>query len=106
MQILKKSVTLLTPQNLTTLLRSLLLTLYNKAYTATTSYSKVSRGLRFPLEISGLCTRIESSEDSDLGQRGSRYAIHASRHSNDKVFRYLKRVIVTPAVYLSLAPLK
>ena len=36
---------------------------------------------------------------------GSRCAIHAGRHSNGKAFRYLKRVIVTPAVYLILAPL-
>jgi hypothetical protein len=35
----------------------LLPTLSIKTHTATTSYSKVSRGLRFPLEISGLCTR-------------------------------------------------
>ena len=32
----------------------------------------------------------------------SRYAIHASRQSNGKVLRYLKRVIVTPAVYQPL----
>ncbi len=30
---------------------------------------------------------------------GPRYAIHAGRHLTDKEFRYLKRVIVTPAVY-------
>ena len=106
MQILKRSVTLLTPQNLTTLLRSLLLTLYNRTYTTTTSYSKVSRGLRFPLEISGFCTGKEFSEDSDWGQCGSRYALHAGRQSNGKAFSYLKRVIVTPAVYQLLAPLE
>ena len=33
------------------------------------------------------------------GQWGPRYAIHAGRHLTDKEFRYLKRVIVTPAVY-------
>jgi hypothetical protein len=46
------------------------------------------------------------SEDSNWGQWGSRYTIHARRHLNDKVFRYLKRVIVTPAVYPLLAPLE
>ncbi len=71
-----------------------------------TSYSKVSRGLRFPLEIPGFCTRKGSSEAPDWGQWRSRYAIHASRHSNDKVLRYLKRVIVTPAVYQLLAQLE
>ena len=49
---------------------------------------------------------MECSEDSDWGQWGSRYDIHASRHSIGKVLRYLKRVIVTPAVYQLLAPLK
>ena len=33
-------------------------TLHNKTHVATISYSKVSRGLHFPLEIPGLCTRI------------------------------------------------
>ena len=39
-------------------------TLHNKTHAATTSYSKVSRGLRFPLEITGLCTSKECSEVS------------------------------------------
>ena len=41
-----------------------------------------------------------------LGQWRSRYAIHAGRQSNGKAFRYLKRVIVTPAVYQLFTPLK
>jgi hypothetical protein len=80
--------------------------LNNTTHIATTSYSKVLRGLRFPPEIPGLCTRMEYSEDSNLGQWRSRYAIHAGHHSNGKAFRYLKRIIVIPAVYLSLALLK
>ena len=32
--------------------------------------------------------------------------LHASRQLSDKVLRYLKRVIVTPAVYRSFVPLK
>jgi len=43
---------------------------------------------------------------SSWGQRDSRSAIHASRQLSGKVLRYLKRVIVTPAVYRRLAPLK
>lgn len=50
-------------------------------------YSKVSRGLRFPLEIPGLCTRKVCSEGTSQGHRRSRYTIHARRHSNDKAFR-------------------
>ena len=42
---------------------------------------------------------------SSWGQRGSRSAIHASHQLSGKVLRYLKRVIVTPAVYRRLAPL-
>jgi hypothetical protein len=86
--------------------KQLPLTLYTKNRTTATGYSKVSRGLRFPLEIPGLCTRKEYSGDSSLGQWRSRYTIHASRQSNDKVLRYLKRVIVTPAVYQLFTPLK
>ena len=87
-------------------LRQLPLTLYNKNRTTAAGYSKVSRGLRFPLEIPGLYTRMKCSGDSSSGQWRSRYTIHASRHSNDKVLRYLKRVIVTPAVYQLFTPLK
>ena len=75
-------------------------------HTTATSCSKVLRGLRFPLEIPGLCTRKACSGDSNPGQWRSRYAIHASRQSNDKALRYLKRIIVIPAVYQLLAPLK
>ena len=81
------------------------LTLCITARTTTTGYSKVSRGLRFPLEIPGLYTRMKISGDTSSGQWRSRYTIHASRHSNDKVLRYLKRVIVTPAVYQLVTPL-
>ena len=70
-------------------IKRLPLTLYIETYKATTSYSKVLRGLRFPLEISGLRTRIMCSGDSKSGQWGSRYAIHASRQSNGKALRYL-----------------
>lgn len=41
----------------------------------------------------------EVSPGPSRGQWGPRYAIHAGRHLTDKEFRYLKRVIVTPAVY-------
>src|SRR3989338_5285121 len=87
-------------------LKRLPLTLYNTNHTTATGYSKVSRGLRFPLEVPGLCTRKVYSGDSRLGQWRSRYTIHASRHSTGKVLRYLKRVIVTPAVYQLFTPLK
>ena len=81
-------------------------TLHNQSDAAALSYSKVSRGLHFPLEIPGFYTRKEYSEGSNWGQWEPRYATRASRHSIDKVLRYLKRVIVTPAVYWLLAQLK
>ena len=87
-------------------LKQLPLTLYTTNRITATDYSKVSRGLRFPLEIPGLYTRKEFSGDTSSGQWRSRYTIHASRHSTGKVLRYLKRVIVTPAVYQLFIPLK
>ena len=60
----KNGVTLAPPQDLVTLLQRLPFTLYNEFPVTTTGYSKVSRGLRFPLEFSGFCTRKECSEGS------------------------------------------
>ena len=65
----------MTPQILTNLLRCLLLTLYDHTHTATTDYSKAPRGLLFPLEVSGLITRIIVSPGSSPGQQGSRESI-------------------------------
>ena len=87
------------------LLKQLPHTLYNATRVTATSYSKVSRGLRFPLEISGLPTRRKCSENCSWGQWRPHCALHARHQSNDKAFRYLKRVIVTPAVKRSLDPL-
>src|SRR3989344_4571311 len=68
-------------------LKQLPLTLYGTNHTTATGYSKVSRGLRFPLDVPGLCARKEYSGDTSLGQWRSRYTIHASRHSIGKVLR-------------------
>ena len=88
LQFLKSGVTL-APKPLTDVIsfKQLPLTLYNTNRNTATGYSKVSRGLRFPLEIPGLCTRMEYSGDSSLGQWRSRYTIHAGRQSNGKAFR-------------------
>ncbi len=64
MQSLKGGVSSVSTQNLAILLEQLPPTLHNKIYITTTNYSKVLRGLRFPLEITGLHTSIESSGDS------------------------------------------
>ena len=53
------------------------------------------------------CAPVKSiSPDISRGQWSPRWTIHASRQLSDKVLRYLKRVIVTPAVYWSFVRLK
>ena len=53
------------------------------------------------------CAPVMSiSPDVSWRQWDSRWAIHARRQLSDKVLRYLKRVIVTPAVYRSFVRLK
>ena len=86
-------------------LRRLPPTLCTHGHAPTTGCSKAPRGLRFPLGVSGLCTGMVGSPGSGPGQWGPRYAIHAGRNLPDKEFRYLKRVIVTPAVYRRFARL-
>jgi hypothetical protein len=76
----QRSITLTTPHDLAVMDRHLLRILYSKSPTAATGYSKVSRGLHFPLDLPGFCTRKEFSEGSRWGQWESRYAIHAGRH--------------------------
>ncbi len=96
------SVSMAPPLELAPEFRRLLPTLYIRNHTTTTDCSKAPQGLLFPLGDAGLCTCTTGSLDSSQGQQGSRSSIHASRQLSDKVLRYLKRVIVTPAVYWSL----
>jgi len=53
--------------NLATKPQQLPPSLHSRTHIATTSYSKVLRGLRFPLEISGLCTRMVWFRGFQLG---------------------------------------
>ena len=69
-------------------------TLHTNNQASTADCSKTLRGLHFPMEVSGLFTRT-----------APRSTIHAGRYLSDKAFRYLKRVIVTPAVYWRFTPL-
>ncbi len=63
------------------------------------SYSKGARGLSVLSRVTSIftCTTISLSLSSR--QCPTRYAIHARRNLPDKVFRYLRTVIVTAAVY-------
>ena len=94
------------PLELALQVRRLPPTLYIKNHAAARDCSKIPRGLRLPSGDSGLYAREVGSLGPSWGQRDSRSAIHASRQLSGKVLRYLKRVIVTPAVYRCLAPLK
>ena len=58
------------------------------------------------MEGSGLCTRLIVFTSVMAGTVEHSLSLHASRQLSDKVLRYLKRVIVTPAVYRSFDPLK
>ena len=98
-QLLESGVSRTNQLNLATQHRILPLTLHTNNQASTTDCSKTLRGLRFPMEVSGLCTRTAGSLSSSQGQQGPRSTIHAGRYLSDKAFRYLKRVIVTPAVY-------
>lgn len=93
------------PPELAPRLRRLLPTLYIRSHATTTGCSKGPQGLLYPLGVAGLCTSTTGSPDRGRGQRGSRSSIHASRQLSGKVLRYLKRVIVTPAVYRRFARL-
>ena len=63
------------------------------------SYSKGSRGLSVPWQVSGIFTATTISPRSRLRQCPDRYTIRAGRNLPDKEFRYLRTVIVTAAVY-------
>ena len=53
-----------------------------------------------------MCTRLIDFTSVKAGTVEHSLSLHASRQLSDKVLRYLKRVIVTPAVYWSFDPLK
>ena len=63
------------------------------------NYSEGSQGLSVPLRVIGIFTDTTISPSSRLRQCGDRYTIRAGRNLPDKVFRYLRTVIVTAAVY-------
>ena len=66
------------------------------------SYSKGARGLSVLSRVTGIFTGTTNSLSLSSRQRPSRYAIHARRNLPDKVFRYLRTVIVTAVIHQCL----
>ena len=80
------------------MVRRLPSTLYSLFRTPATGCSKALRGLRFQVEGTGLCASAISFTGFYAGTVEVSLGLHASRQLSGKVLRYLKRVIVTPAV--------
>ena len=98
-RLLKTGISLLTPPDLTTGLRSLPAMLHMTNQKPISDYSKGSRGLSVLLRVSGIFTGITISPRSSLRQRPYRYTIRAGRNLPDKEFRYLRTVIVTADIH-------
>ena len=66
-------------------------------------YSKAPRGLFVLPRVTRIFTGTSTSPSPSSRQCPSRYAIRAGRNLPDKVFRYLRTVIVTAAVHWGLS---
>jgi hypothetical protein len=92
----------MTPWNLTVPLPSLPPILYIKSQYSMPSYSKALRGLSVLPQVTRIFTGTAISPNLSSRQRSDGYAFHARRNLPDKVFRYLRTVIVTAAVHWGL----
>ncbi len=92
----------MTPLNLTIQDPSLPPILYILYKCPMPSYSKALRGLSVLLQVTGIFTGTAISPNLSPRQRSDGYAFHARRNLPDKVFRYLRTVIVTAAVHWGL----
>jgi hypothetical protein len=101
-QLVKTSISTLTPSFLTKELHSLLVILHMTSQEPIPEYSKGSRGLSVLLRVNGIFTATTSSPSLLLRQRPDRYTIRAGRNLPDKEFRYLRTVIVTAAIHQGL----
>ncbi len=90
------------PKDLAILLPSLPPILYIKCQNPISSYSKALRGLSVLPQVSRIFTGTAISPNLSSRQRSGCYAFHARRNLPDKVFRYLRTVIVTAAVHWGL----
>ena len=71
----------------------------NKNIASIPSYSKAPWGLFVLLQVDGIFTVIAISPGSSLRQFPSRYAFHAGQILPEKVFRYLRTIIVIADVH-------
>ena len=101
-QLVKTSISPVTPQPLTRLLHCLLAMLHMTNQNAILTYSKGSRGLSVLLREDRIFTATTISPSLSLRQLPDRYAIRAGRNLPDKEFRYLRTVIVTAAIHQGL----
>ena len=92
----------MTQEDLAILLQSLPPILYIKCENSMPSYSKALRGLSVLPQVSRIFTGTAISPNLSSRQRSGSYAFHARRNLPDKVFRYLRTVIVTAAVHWGL----
>ena len=92
----------MTPWNLTVPLPSLPPILYIKSQYSMPRYSKALRGLSVLPQVTRIFTGTAISPNLSSRQRSDGYAFHARRNLPDKVFRYLRTVIVTAAVHWGL----
>ena len=103
-------ISLMAPQRLTTMPRSLPAMLHTLDQSTVSEYSEGSWGLSVLLRACGIFTANTTSPRSSLRQCPYRYTIRAGRNLPDKEFRYLRTVIVTADIHggfgseLRLAP--
>ena len=98
-QTYKGGISRMTPPELAPWFQSLPPILHIHIQKPISSYSKGARGLSVLSRVSGIFTGTTNSLSLPSRQLPTRYAIHARRNLPDKVFRYLRTVIVTAAVY-------
>lgn len=101
-QLVKTSISTMTPPYLTIGFHSLLAILHMTSQEPISEYSKGSRGLSVLLRVNSIFTATTISPSLLLRQCPDRYTIRAGRNLPDKEFRYLRTVIVTAAIHQGL----
>ncbi len=101
-QLVKTSISTLTPTLLKKSVPSLLAILHITNQKSIPKYSKGSRGLFVLSRVNSIFTATTISPSLSLRQCPDRYTIRAGRNLPDKEFRYLSTVIVTAAIHQGL----